>query len=63
MAVSPPILEALAFGASDGAVGALLVVYAELGARVVAKIKFHEITMQVLFLAVLIHAAHPALEN
>ena len=55
--------QALADGTFDGAIGALYVVDAELGAVVVAEIKFREIAIDVLLVDVLIDADQPALEH
>ena len=54
--------EALADDTTKQCVGAITVIAAERGAVAVAEIKFGKIAMQVLFSAVLIDAAHPALE-
>lgn len=61
--VSPPIGQTLSFRAFDCALRALRIRPAELGARVVAEFKFREIAVKMLFIAVLINAAHAALEH
>ena len=63
---APFYLKASALGLSAPVAmqrGTFPVIEAERGARVVAEIKFREIAMQMLLAAVLIDAAHPALEN
>src|SRR5437764_1232246 len=57
------VREALAFGADQGPGGAGRVVNAECNARIVAKIELGKVAMQVLFLAVLVSAAHASLKN
>lgn len=60
---SPPIGEALAGGTLDGPFGAGGVVHAEGGAVAIAKPKFGQVALQVLFAAVLAGAAQAALED
>lgn len=57
------IHQALAFDALHGLDGAVDVAIAELDAVIVAEVKFREIAVQMLLAAVLIDAAHPALED
>lgn len=62
-AVSRSIGQPLALDALEDLVGALLVVDPKGDAVVVTEVEFRQIPMQVLFLAVLINAARPSLEN
>ena len=55
--------QALADDALQRAVGALRIVDAKRHAGVVAEVKFGKVAMQVLFLAVLVHPAHAALQD
>jgi len=61
--VSLPIGEPLSDDACNGAAGSLYVVYAQPDAIGIAEIELREITVQVLFLAMLIDALHAALED
>src|SRR5258708_5705140 len=54
--------EALAYNPFHGASGTLNVIYAKPHAIGIAEIKFREITVQVLFLAMLVDAFHAAFE-
>ena len=60
---SPPIRQALAGDTGDGFFGAHGIVYAELGAGICAKIKLSQITVKVLFAAMLVGANHAALKD
>src|SRR5690606_25873201 len=60
---SRSIGEALSDDANKRVICALLIADAYCHAVVIAKVKLRQIAMQVLFLAVLIHAAHAALED
>ena len=55
--------EALPNEAGQHEIRALYVIYAEANAVAIAEAKFREITVKVLFLAVLVNAFHAALEN
>jgi hypothetical protein len=55
--------QALALCAPDRRQGAIIIIVAERHAVIVPKIELSQIPMQVLFAAMLIHAAHPALED
>jgi len=61
--VSLLIHQALAFDALHGLDGAVNVAVAEFDAVIVAEVKFREVAVQVLLAAVLIDAAHAALED
>jgi hypothetical protein len=61
--VRPSIGEALADDALGCHFGALIVAVTKRCARVVAEIELGKVAVQVLFLAVLIHALHAALED
>ena len=61
--ISRSIGEALAYDPLHGASGTLYVIYAQPNAIGIAEIKFREITVQMLFAAMLIHAFHAAFEN
>ena len=55
--------EPLAFDAFDSGFGAVNVAVAEPNAMVVAEVKFREIAVQMLLVAVLINSLHAALED
>jgi hypothetical protein len=55
--------QSLSHDRLNGALGAFNVIAAELHSIVMPEVKFCKIPMQVLFLAILIGAAHAALEN
>src|SRR3990167_6799902 len=61
--VSPPISKTLADDALQRFSSTHFIVHTERNAVAVAEIKLGKIAMQMLFLAVLINALHPALEN
>jgi len=61
--VSRAVRETLAFRTLDCKRRTFPVVNAEGGPVVIAEIKFREIAMQMLFFAMLVHAAHAALED
>src|SRR2546430_362658 len=61
--VRPSISEALADDAFRREFGALEVGITERGARVVTEVELGKVTVQVLFLAMLIDGAHSALED
>jgi hypothetical protein len=61
--VSRPVRETLALSILDGQRRTFPIGNAEGRAVIVAEIKFREIAMQVLFLAMLVGAAHSALEH
>src|SRR5687767_2172028 len=61
--VRPSISQAFADDASGQCRGALAVIDAKANAVVVAEIKFRKIAVQMLFAAMLVDAAHPALED
>src|SRR5574337_1328728 len=60
--MSCSIRQMLADDTLQCAGGALAVIYAELRAIGIAEVKFGQIAMQVLFVAVLVHTVHAALE-
>lgn len=60
---SLPVGQALSDDAFNGPRGSLYVIYAEPGAVAIAEIKFRQVTVQVLFFAMLVGAAHAAFEN
>ena len=59
--VRPSIGKALADDALGREFSALKIAVTECGARVVTEVKFGKVAVQVLFLAMLIDATHPAL--
>lgn len=61
--VRPPIREALAGSTFHGKGSTFAIVKAKLGAVIKTKIVFGEIAMQMLLAAMLIDAAHTALED
>jgi hypothetical protein len=61
--ISSSIHQPFAFNSFQAIVGSLLVVDFQRGTMVVAKIKFGEVALQVLFAAVLVRADHAALEH
>jgi hypothetical protein len=61
--VSLPVHQALAFRALHGLHRPVNIAVAELNAVIVAEVKFCRVAVQVLFLAVLVDAAHVALED
>lgn len=63
LSTSSTISQPLADDALHGKARAQSIINAKRNTIAVAKIKFRKITMQVLFLAVLVHALHAALEN
>jgi hypothetical protein len=61
--VSRPVRETLAFNALHSKRRTFPIVHTEGNAVIVAEIKFREIAMQMLLIAMLIDAAHTALED
>ena len=61
--VSPPVREAPASGVLHGKRRTVSIVITKRNAVIVAEIVFRQIPMQVLFLAMLVHAPHAALED
>src|SRR5665213_155498 len=61
-AVRPPIHQALAHGAGHDLLRALAIIDAEFDAVAVAKIELGNVTVQMLFSAMLVDALHAALE-
>jgi len=57
------IRQALALTGLNGRNGAGFIINAQRLAMVIAEIKFGQIAMQMLLAAMLVHAAHTALEN
>src|SRR3954471_16617710 len=61
--IRPPIRQPLALHAEKGCLGALAIVHTQRDAVVVAELELGHVAVQVLLVAVLVDALHPALED